>query len=50
MKWAMLTMTTVLLGGCSMHPDGLNWLPPAAHGSQPDLPCPLRAAEAPIGC
>ncbi len=26
------------LGGCSMHPEGLNWLPPEAHGSQPDLP------------
>ncbi|AGH50195.1 hypothetical protein G432_12370 [Sphingomonas sp. MM-1] len=38
MKQALVTTAMMLLGGCSMRPDGLNWLPPEAHGSQPDLP------------
>ncbi|OHT19059.1 hypothetical protein [Edaphosphingomonas haloaromaticamans] len=33
----MLVMVAALLDGCTMRPEGLNWLPPEAHGSRPDL-------------
>lgn len=38
MKRAALVTVAVLLGGCTMRPEGLNWLPPEAHGSRPDMP------------
>lgn len=32
-----MAATALLASGCAMRPEGLNWLPPQAHGSRPDM-------------